>query len=63
MTFAASLKSRNWDDARSVIDQYDIKYIFVGNLERNTYNLFEEKFRQLLPVAYEQGSVTIYVVP
>ena len=56
-------ETRNWDDARSVIDQYDIKYIYVGNLERNTYNLFDEKFRQLLPVAYEQGSVTIYVVP
>ena len=56
-------ESRNWEDARSVIDQYDIKYIYIGNLERNTYNLYEENFRQLLPAVYEQGSVTIYVVP
>jgi YYY domain-containing protein len=56
-------ESRNWDEAKSILDKYDITYVYVGNLERNTYNLFEEKFRQHLPVAYEQGSVTIYVVP
>jgi YYY domain-containing protein len=56
-------ETRTWDEAKSILDKYDITYVYVGNLERNTYNLFEEKFRQHLPVAYEQGSVTIYVVP
>jgi uncharacterized membrane protein len=56
-------ESQNWDEAKSVLDQYDIKYIYVGNLERYLYNLFEEKFRLHLPVVYEQGSVTIYAVP
>lgn len=56
-------ESRSWDEAKSILDLYDITYVYVGNLERNTYNLFEEKFRTNLPVIYEQGSVAIYAVP
>jgi uncharacterized membrane protein len=56
-------ESRTRDEARTILDAYDITYVYVGNLERNTYNLFEEKFRTNLPVVYEQGSVAIYAVP
>ena len=56
-------ETRIWDEAKSILDKYDVTYVYVGNLERSTYNLFEEKFRTNLPVVYEQGSVTIYVVP
>jgi uncharacterized membrane protein len=56
-------ETRIWDEAKSILDKYDVTYVYVGNLERGTYNLFEEKFRLHLPVVYEQGSVTIYVVP
>jgi YYY domain-containing protein len=59
----ALFETRIWDEARAILDKYDITYVYIGNLERNTYNLFEEKFRANLPVAYEQGSVTIYIVP
>jgi YYY domain-containing protein len=59
----ALFETRIWDEAKAILDKYDITYVYIGNLERNTYNLFEEKFRANLPVAYEQGSVTIYVVP
>jgi uncharacterized membrane protein len=56
-------ETRIWDEARAILDKYDITYVYIGNLERNTYNLFEEKFRAHLRVVYEQGSVTIYAVP
>jgi YYY domain-containing protein len=56
-------ETRNWDEAKSILDQYEIKYVYFGNLERNTYDVVEEKFMQHLPVAFSQGSVTIYVVP
>jgi YYY domain-containing protein len=59
----ALFETRIWDEAKAILDKYDITYVYIGNLERNTYNLFEEKFRTNLPVVYEQGSVTIYVVP
>ncbi len=59
----ALFETRIWDEAKSILKKYGITYVFVGNLERNTFNLFEEKFRTNLLVVYEQGSVTIYVVP
>jgi uncharacterized membrane protein len=62
--------TRDWDDAKIIIDQYQIRYIVVGNLERTTYTpeicpggLNEAKFERSLPVAYQQGDVTIYLVP
>jgi len=56
-------ETRNWDEAKAILDQYGIKYVYVGNLERGLYKLFEDKFQQHLPVAFNQGSVTIYAVP
>jgi uncharacterized membrane protein len=37
--------------------------VYVGNLERNTYPVNEEKFNLFLKPIYQQGSVTIYEVP
>lgn len=43
------------------LDQYDVAYIYVGNLEANTYGVAGvEKFRNGLEVAYQNASVTIY---
>ena len=53
----------SWDVARTIIDRYDIRYVYVGNLERNTYHINEEKFNLFLKPIYQQGSVTIYEVP
>ncbi len=50
----------SWEETSQIIDQYGITYIVVGNLERTTYNLHENKFiRNLVPI-FEQGSVIIY---
>jgi uncharacterized membrane protein len=56
-------ETRNWDEAKAIIDKYDIKYVYVGNLENNKYNTYEEKFKLFLRVAFQNGSVTIYLVP
>lgn len=62
----------NWPEAKSVIDQYGIRYIVVGNLERTTYapgtsncpsGLSEGKFQRYLEPVFQQGDVTIYEVP
>ena len=64
--------SPNWEDAQTVIDRYGIRYIVVGNLERSTYlrgssvcpaGISEGKFHTTLPVAFQQGDITIFAVP
>jgi len=59
--------TRDWIEARSIIDQYDIRYIFVGSLERSTYaaetcpgGLDDSKFERQLEVAFQQGDAVIY---
>lgn len=52
----------DWNTAREIITRYNIRYVFVGNLERGK-PLQEEKFQNHLSVAFQQGMVTIYQVP
>jgi YYY domain-containing protein len=54
--------THDWTLAESIISRYNIRYIFVGNLERGE-PLQEEKFQNHLRVAFQQGNVTIYEVP
>ena len=53
----------DWATTQDVIKLYNIRYIVVGNLERNTYRVNEEKFNNFLRPIYQQGSITIYEVP
>ncbi|MCB8981080.1 MAG: hypothetical protein H6657_27050 [Ardenticatenaceae bacterium] len=57
----------NWDNGNLIerLNAYGVDYIYVGNLERNTYGLDgrltgQNKFTDSLEVAYQNGSVTIY---
>lgn len=59
----------NWAEAETIIDQYGIRYIVVGDLERTTYapgtsncpsGLSEGKFERYLVPVFQQGNVTIY---
>jgi YYY domain-containing protein len=56
-------ESVNWVEAETIIDKYDIQYIYVGYLENTTYKLSLTKFAQNLKVVYQNQSVTIYEVP
>ncbi|NWG33846.1 MAG: hypothetical protein HXY42_05350 [Chloroflexi bacterium] len=53
----------SWNEARRIIDQYHIRYIVVGGLERNKYRVNEEKFNNFLKPVFQQGNVTLYEVP
>ena len=45
----------------TLLDKYDINYVYVGPLERETYTQTGlSKFNQLLDVAFAQGNVVIY---
>ena len=50
-------------EAQAIIDQYDIRYIYVGQLEYGSMPVKEEKFRIHLKTVFQQGSVTVYEVP
>jgi uncharacterized membrane protein len=55
--------TNDWVTTQDIINRYNIRYIFVGNLERSTYRVNEEKFHRFLIPVFQQGSVTIYAVP
>jgi len=47
----------------SLLDKYDIGYVYVGGLEQRTYGITQpvlNKFESLMDVVYQQGEVTIY---
>jgi uncharacterized membrane protein len=50
----------NWPEADEIIQQYGIQYIVVGSLERNTYQVQEEKFNRYLTTVFQTGTITIY---
>lgn len=52
-----------WEEAQSIIDQYDIRYIYIGDLERSSMTVKEEKFQIHLKPIFQQGDVVIYEAP
>lgn len=52
-----------WEDARLIIEDYNIRYIYIGPLERASMPVNEEKFALYLKPVFQQGSTIIYEVP
>lgn len=55
-------ESQIWEETAQVIRNYNIRYIYLGALERSTYNVMSEKFDSMLNVVYSNQGVTIYEV-
>jgi YYY domain-containing protein len=53
-------ETESWEQARGVIDKYNIEYILVAELERATYSVWERKFQRHLDLVFQQGAVCIY---
>jgi len=54
-------QTRDWMDAQLILDQYQIDYVYVGPLERTTYNPIDEgKFEVFMDVIYQNEEVGIY---
>jgi uncharacterized membrane protein len=56
-------RTNDWATVLNIIQEYNIRYIYIGDLERSTYHVVEAKFQEHLSVAYQNTSVTIYQVP
>lgn len=52
----------DWSQAESVIDLYNIRYIVVGELERQTYQVDETKFDENMTKVFDTATVDIYEV-
>lgn len=52
-----------WEEAKTIIERYNIRYIFIGNLERNSMPVNEEKFAINLTPIFQQGGTVIYETP
>jgi YYY domain-containing protein len=64
-------RTRDWNEALTILKRYQVQYVVVGQLELSTYAadsqnglraLDEQKFKDNLKVAYQNNSVTIYEV-
>ncbi|MGC1374589.1 MAG: DUF2298 domain-containing protein [Anaerolineales bacterium] len=55
--------THDWAKAQAILNQYGIRYIYIGPQERQTYNVYDDKFAKNLSPIYSQGQVVIYIVP
>jgi len=53
----------NWDTALDILNKHDIRYVYVGVIERAAYAVHEEKFQSNMTQVFQQGTVTIYELP
>jgi uncharacterized membrane protein len=53
----------SWTEAAQILSYYNIRYIYLGALERTTYLVNDAKFNRFLQPVFQQGQVTIYEVP
>jgi YYY domain-containing protein len=51
-----------WEEAQVIIERYNIRYIYIGTLERASMQVNEEKFRIYLKPVFQQGNAVIYEV-
>ena len=56
-------ETSDWNTAQAVLSQYQVRYVYVGTLERVAYRVNETKFQRFLHPVYQNGNVTIYEVP
>ncbi len=52
--------TRDWDEARRILDLYDIQYVYIGPLERAAYTVSDLKFQRFMNPVFSQGPVVIY---
>lgn len=53
----------DWEEARSILDQYNVRYVVVGNSERTAYRVNQAKFDNNLIAVFRSGDLVIYQVP
>jgi uncharacterized membrane protein len=52
--------THDWQEAKAILDKYQIKYVYVGDLEIRTYALDESKFQEHLQLVFDSPGARIY---
>ena len=50
----------SWQETAALLDRYGVTYIYIGRLERSTYDVQLAKFERNLPVLFRQGETEIF---
>jgi uncharacterized membrane protein len=54
-------QSRDWDETKGILDLYQIDYVYVGPLERTTFEqLIEDKFEMFMDEIFHNNEVRIF---
>ena len=53
----------DWQTAQAILDKYEVKYLVIGEVERSTYPVTENLFAENLVIAFQNPSVTIFLIP
>jgi uncharacterized membrane protein len=56
-------QTKDWKEAVVILQKYNIRYIYLGSMEKNLYKANESKFQTYLIPAFRNNSVVIYEVP
>jgi uncharacterized membrane protein len=52
-----------WEEAQLILAKYNIRYVYIGTLERASMPVSENKFKTYLKPIFQQGDTIIYEVP
>ncbi|HEX7394100.1 MAG TPA: DUF2298 domain-containing protein [Anaerolineaceae bacterium] len=53
----------DWQQALTICQQYHVRYVVIGDLERAKYKVNEAKFKSHLTPVFQSGSTSIYEIP
>lgn len=56
-------RSADWTETLAILQRYQIRYVYVGSLERAEYRVNENKFYTYLTPAFRNDEAIIYEVP
>ncbi len=56
-------QTADWERAKDIIQQYGVRYIYIGPVERSSYRISESKFATNLGLLFSNASVKVYEVP
>ncbi|MBI9048279.1 MAG: hypothetical protein JEZ00_02580 [Anaerolineaceae bacterium] len=50
----------DWDETKALLDQYNVRYIYIGTIEQTAYRVEETKFNNHLSVVFQNDLAIIY---